>query len=85
VVARGRELLDSGNSVLAAHVSEWATRAAPEDRAAQQLKRDVYDRRLQEEASLMGKGIYRAASNDARQALGEAQHAAQSKLTLGGD
>ncbi len=85
VVARGRELLDGGNSVLAAHVAEWATRAAPADRAAQQLKRDVYDRRLQEETSLMGKGIYRAASNDARQALGEEQHAVQSKLSLGGD
>ena len=67
---RGRALLDAGDAVLAAHLAEWATRAAPDDRAAQQLKRDVYERRLAEERSLMAQGIYRAAMNDARQALG---------------
>lgn len=71
IVARGRELLQSGNSVLAAHLAEWATRAEPADRAAQELKRDVYAQRLCEEPSLMAQGIYRAAMNDARQALGE--------------
>jgi glyoxylase-like metal-dependent hydrolase (beta-lactamase superfamily II) len=71
LVERGRALLDRGNSVLAAHCAEWATRAAPGDRAAQTLKRDVYARRLSEAESLMAQGIYRAAMNDARQALGE--------------
>jgi glyoxylase-like metal-dependent hydrolase (beta-lactamase superfamily II) len=71
LVARGRALLDAGDSILAAHLAEWATRAAPADRAAQELKRDVYERRLGEESALMAQGIYRAAMNDARQALQE--------------
>src|SRR5215470_5883873 len=53
LVARGRALLTRGDSALAAHCAEWATRAAPADRAAQELKRDVYQRRLAEERSLM--------------------------------
>ena len=70
---------------MAAHLAEWATRADPKDREAQTLKRDVYDRRWEEELSLMGKGIYRAAANDARLALGEAPLAPQTRLSLGGD
>jgi glyoxylase-like metal-dependent hydrolase (beta-lactamase superfamily II) len=84
LVARGRELLAAGQTVLAAHLAEWATRADAKDRAAQTLKRDVYDRRFEEELSLMGKGIYRAAANDAREALGEAKLAPQTRLSLGG-
>jgi hypothetical protein len=71
--------------VLAAHVAEWATRAEPDNRAAQELKRDVYDRRIDEESSLMGKGIYRAAANDARAALGEQPIPPQTLLSLGGN
>ncbi|MDX2166074.1 MAG: alkyl sulfatase dimerization domain-containing protein [Deltaproteobacteria bacterium] len=71
LIARGRALLEQGDSVLAAHLAEWATRAVPEDAAAQALKRDVYARRLSEESALMAQGIYRAAMNDARQALKE--------------
>ncbi|MFN8544361.1 MAG: alkyl sulfatase dimerization domain-containing protein [Candidatus Binatia bacterium] len=71
VVARGRALLAGGDAVRAAHLAEWATRAAPADRPAQELKRDVYAARLAEERSLMARGIYRAAMNDARRVLGE--------------
>src|SRR5215475_7163029 len=71
LVARGRELLESGDAQLASHLAEWATRAAPEDRGAQALKRDVYARRLQEAEALMARGIFRAAMNEARTALGE--------------
>ncbi len=71
LVRRGRDQLAAGELELAAHLAEWATRAAPELRAAQELKRDVYDRRWDVEGSLMAKGIYRAAANDARRALGE--------------
>ncbi len=84
IAERGRELLAQGNAVLAAHLAEWATRAAPGDRRAQELKRDVYDKRHEEERSLMGKGIYRAAANDARHALGEEPLAPQVALSLGG-
>ena len=83
VVARGRARLEGGDSVLAAHLAEWATRAAPEDLAAQALKRDVYARRLAEEPSLMGRGIYRAAMNDARGALGEEAMPAPRAVFLG--
>ena len=71
LVQRGRTLLASGDAVMAAHVAEWATRAAPDDRSAQELKRDVYARRLAEARALMAQGIFRAAMNDAKQALGE--------------
>ena len=72
LIARGRALLDHGDAVMATHVAEWATRAAPGDHAAQTLKRDVYARRLREADALMAQGIYRAAMNDAKVALGEA-------------
>ncbi len=71
LVARGRALLAEGKSALAAHLAEWATRAAPADRDAQTLKRDVYARRLEEEPALMAQGIFRAAKEDAEHALGE--------------
>lgn len=71
VVARGRELLEAGESQLAAHLAEWVTRAQPGHKGGQELKRDVYAVRLQEEPSLMAQGIYRAAMNEARIALGE--------------
>jgi glyoxylase-like metal-dependent hydrolase (beta-lactamase superfamily II) len=82
LVARGRALLEAGDSKLAAHCAEWATRAAPGDRAAQELKRDVYQRRLMEESSLMAQGIYRAAMNDAHAALGEGPELVQ-RLVMG--
>ena len=82
LVARGRARLEAGDSQLAAHCAEWATRAAPGDRAAQELKRDVYQRRLMEESSLMAQGIYRAAMNDARAALREEPESVQ-RLAMG--
>ena len=71
VVARGQRLLEQGKTALAAHLAEWVTRADPSDRDGQRLKRDVYAKRLEETASSMAQGIYRAAMNDARLALGE--------------
>src|SRR5215468_3661429 len=78
LVARGRALLEAGDAQLASHVAEWAIRAAPEDRAALELKRDVYARRLETAEALMARGIFRAAMHDAQRALGE-------ELTRGGD
>ena len=82
VIARGRALLQRGESKLAAHCAEWATRAAPDNLDAQRLKRDVYARRLAEESALMAQGIYRAAMNDARVALGEEPERVQ-RLVMG--
>jgi alkyl sulfatase-like protein len=41
LVTRGRLRLAQGDTIMAAHLAEWATRAAPTDREAQALKRDV--------------------------------------------
>jgi len=71
LVARGEALLAEGDASMAAHVVEWATRAEPEHRGAQRLKSRVYEARMEAEPSLMGQGIFRAAANDARSALGE--------------
>lgn len=71
LVARGRSLLDQGKLEMAAHVVEWATRAAPADRDAQLLKRDVYERCMQASNNLMAQGVYRGAMNDAKDVLGE--------------
>ncbi len=83
LVERGRALLTQGDVVMAAHVAEWATRAAPTDRAAQMLKRDVYEKRLADAQALMAQGIFRAAMNEARQALGEEPTPPSRFLSLG--
>jgi len=82
VVARGRVLLDQGDAVLASHLAEWAARAEPGDRGAQTLKRDVYAKRVEEAESFMAQGIFRAAMNEARTALGEAAINPSSALSL---
>ncbi len=71
LVKRGRTLLEQGNLPMACHVAEWATQGHPEDVAAQELKRDAYAQRLGTARETMTKGIYRAALNDARVALGQ--------------
>jgi alkyl sulfatase BDS1-like metallo-beta-lactamase superfamily hydrolase len=85
LVERGRQRLAAGASALAAHLADWAFAADPEHAGAQALRRDVYAARLAEEPSLMAKGIYRAACNEARAALGEPPLPAQTRLSLGGE
>ena len=70
VVARARELLDS-NPALACHLAEWATLAAPDDRAAQQCVIDVFKQRAEGEVSLMGRGILSHAVRKAEKTLEE--------------
>jgi glyoxylase-like metal-dependent hydrolase (beta-lactamase superfamily II) len=82
LVTRGRMLLAQGDTVMAAHLAEWATRAAPTDREAQALKRDVYAQRLEETPVLMAQGIFRAAMNDAREVLGEERVVPSGGLSL---
>ena len=71
IVARARALLAQRKFELASHLAEWASRAAPDDREAQMLKRDVYEQRLAAEPNLMAQGVFRGAMNDAKEALGE--------------
>jgi alkyl sulfatase BDS1-like metallo-beta-lactamase superfamily hydrolase len=68
LVARARALAPT-DLPLACHLADWATRAAPGDRAAQEAKRDLFRMRSQGESSLMGRGIYDAAVRDAEEAL----------------
>ena len=82
MVTRGRRLLEAGDLALAAHLPEWATRAAPEGIEAPRLKRDAYARRREEAEAVMAKGIFRAAMNDARAALGEAPQRPAGPVTL---
>jgi alkyl sulfatase BDS1-like metallo-beta-lactamase superfamily hydrolase len=82
LVARGRDLLASGDLELACHVAEWASRAEPADPAAQALKRDVYDRRIAATGNLMAQGIYRGAMNEAHLALGEERTERSGAFTL---
>jgi glyoxylase-like metal-dependent hydrolase (beta-lactamase superfamily II) len=70
IVKRGRALLQQGDAVLASHLAEWATRAAPDDTEAQRLKHDVYEQRLAGAQALMAQGIFRAAMKEAREKLG---------------
>lgn len=83
LVERGRLLFAQGEVVMAAHLAEWATRADPTDPTAQMLKRDVYAKRLADAPALMAQGIFRAAMNEARQALGEAPTPPSRFLSLG--
>jgi glyoxylase-like metal-dependent hydrolase (beta-lactamase superfamily II) len=71
IVERGRILLEQGEVVLASHLAEWATQAAPNDKDAQAFKRDVYAKRIEQTSSLMAQGIFRAAMNDALVIMGE--------------
>jgi glyoxylase-like metal-dependent hydrolase (beta-lactamase superfamily II) len=82
LVARGRDLLTTGDLEMASHIAEWASRANPADPAAQHLKRDVYERRTDATANLMAQGIYRGAMNEARLALGEPPQARSGSLSL---
>jgi hypothetical protein len=82
LVKRGRMLLEQGDTVMAAHLAEWATRAVPTDREAQGLKRDAYAQRLEETPALMAQGIFRAAMNDAREVLGEERVVPSGGLSL---
>ncbi|MFQ5519923.1 MAG: alkyl sulfatase dimerization domain-containing protein [Candidatus Methylomirabilia bacterium] len=85
IVERGRALVEQGDIVMASHLAEWATRAAPTDRAAQALKRDVYEKRLADAPALMAQGVFRAAMNEALEALGEERAAPSRVLSLGAD
>ena len=71
VIAKGRELLESGDLPLACHHADWASEAEPDNTAAQAFKRDAYEARMNAEKSLMSRGIFRNTANEARKALGQ--------------
>jgi alkyl sulfatase BDS1-like metallo-beta-lactamase superfamily hydrolase len=62
IAERARALLEQGELALATHLVELAHRAAPDDPAVGDLRRDVYRRRAASESSLMARSIFRAAA-----------------------
>ncbi len=80
VIARGQQALSENRLEIAAHLAEWATRADSGNRDAQALKRDVYERCMTTSDNLMAQGVYRAAMNDASEALGGVRAKRQGRI-----
>lgn len=61
---RAAALAGDGELALAAHLAEFASRAAPHDRAVAAVRRDVYSRRAEAETSLMARAIFGRAADE---------------------
>jgi alkyl sulfatase BDS1-like metallo-beta-lactamase superfamily hydrolase len=70
IVSRGRALLERGDLALACHLAEWAARGGAGNQAALEFKRDAYRARLAVSHQTMTQGVFRAAMNEAIEALG---------------
>jgi alkyl sulfatase BDS1-like metallo-beta-lactamase superfamily hydrolase len=68
LVRRALELADEGDFRMACHLVELAARADGDHLGAQRARADVYERRRQDERSLMAKGIYGWASRESQAA-----------------
>ncbi len=66
---RAEALLQAQNHRLACHLIEFATEAAPDDKALHELRAKIYQERAAHETSLMSKGIFRSAANSSINAL----------------
>jgi alkyl sulfatase BDS1-like metallo-beta-lactamase superfamily hydrolase len=62
LAARAAELAATGNLALASHLAQLAAEAAPTDDAVATARAEVFLTRSETEASLMSRGIFRAAS-----------------------
>jgi alkyl sulfatase BDS1-like metallo-beta-lactamase superfamily hydrolase len=62
LAARAAELAAAGNLALASHLAQLAADAAPTDDAVAITRADVFKARFESEASVMSRGIFRAAS-----------------------
>jgi len=69
---RAHEVAEAGDLRLAAQLAEWAAAADPADGFVQQTRADIYGQRRHAESSLMAKGIFRAAADDASAAAAAA-------------
>ncbi len=67
---RGHALMAS-DIRLACHLVELAVQAEPQNRAAHEIRAEVYQTRRDQESSLMSKGIFGSAANESRAALDE--------------
>jgi alkyl sulfatase BDS1-like metallo-beta-lactamase superfamily hydrolase len=68
---RAIELAGAGELRLAGHLSELAALAEPALAAAQEARAEVNERRAEEEASTMARGIFAWAARESRRALGD--------------
>ena len=62
LAARATDLSEAGDMRLACHLAEWAGQAAPEDPSVLELRAEVYQKRRDQEQSLMARGIYNEAN-----------------------
>jgi alkyl sulfatase BDS1-like metallo-beta-lactamase superfamily hydrolase len=67
LVARARELADSGELRLACHLVEMAVQAEPDHREAHAARAEVYAARRDGETSLMARAIYGSASSESEE------------------
>ena len=66
LAARAIALADAGDLRLAGHLAEMAALAAPEDVKVAGARADVFERRVEAEASTMAKGIFGWAATESR-------------------
>jgi alkyl sulfatase BDS1-like metallo-beta-lactamase superfamily hydrolase len=64
LVARARQLSESGDERVACQLIELATQAEPESREAHAARSEIYEQRRKSELSLMARGIYRWAARE---------------------
>jgi alkyl sulfatase BDS1-like metallo-beta-lactamase superfamily hydrolase len=69
---RAMALADAGDFRLACHLVETAVQAAPDDKAAHAVRRDVYAARAKGESSLMARGIFGSAARESEAKAGPA-------------
>lgn len=72
---RALTLAEAGDLRLAAHLVELAVRAEPTNVEVHEARAAVYERRCDEERSLMAKGVFRGAAAESRAALAGEQPA----------
>jgi alkyl sulfatase BDS1-like metallo-beta-lactamase superfamily hydrolase len=70
LAARAQELAEAGDLRLACHLAELAVLAAPDDKTAHATRQLVYERRRENESSLMARGIYGAAARESSEIRG---------------
>ena len=67
LATRARALAEAGDLRLAGHLAEMAALAAPADRRVHAARADVFERRVEAEASTMAKGIFSWAATESRE------------------
>jgi alkyl sulfatase BDS1-like metallo-beta-lactamase superfamily hydrolase len=75
LAARATEVADAGDLRLAGHLAELAALAAPDDAAVRVAHAEVFERRVEAEASTMAKGIFSWAASQSRAAAARSDEA----------